>query len=136
MLNFKSLFSGKKIPEAIEKQLDNIATVIDWVADAFTNGHRLFYMGAGTSGRLGVLDASECPPTFGVPKTMVVGLIAGGDTALRNAIEKAEDSKDFGANDLKAHDLKQLKEAYILLLCLLHNQKPYLDHQHQVFYFS
>lgn len=95
----------KKIPDAIEKELDKIAKVIDWVSDAFKNGNRLFYMGAGTSGRLGVLDASECPPTFGVPNTMVVGLIAGGDIALRNAVEKAEDSKDLGEKDLAEHNL-------------------------------
>lgn len=95
----------KKIPLAIEKETNKIARVIDIVADAFCNKKRLFYMGAGTSGRLGVLDASECPPTFGVSNTMVVGLIAGGDKALRNAVEKAEDSKDFGKNDLKSHDL-------------------------------
>ena len=63
-------------------------------------GGRIFYMGAGTSGRLGVLDASELPPTFGVPKTLVIGLIAGGDTALRNAVENAEDDEERGWDEL------------------------------------
>lgn len=97
----------KKVPEAISYELDNIAYVIDLVAKAFEKGHRLFYMGAGTSGRLGVLDASECPPTFGVTKDMVIGLIAGGDYALRNAVEKAEDSKEFGKKDLQQHNLEK-----------------------------
>lgn len=95
----------KKIPLAIQSQLENIAKTIDYVVDAFKSGHRLFYMGAGTSGRLGVLDASECPPTYGVPNTMVIGLIAGGDTALRNAVENAEDKPEFGVQDLKSHNL-------------------------------
>lgn len=95
----------KTVPLAIEKELDKIANVMDKVANAFDNGHRLFYMGAGTSGRMGVLDASECPPTFGVSNNMVVGLIAGGDYALRNAVEKAEDSKEMGVKDLKDRDL-------------------------------
>lgn len=96
----------KKVPLAIEQELENIAAVIDKVAHAFENGHRLFYMGAGTSGRLGVLDASECPPTFGVPNDMVVGLIAGGDYALRNAVENAEDSKEMAIEDLKKHNFE------------------------------
>lgn len=96
----------KKIPEAIEAELNKIAEVVDAVADAFNAGHRLFYIGAGTSGRLGVLDASECPPTFGVDKNQVVGLIAGGDTALRNAVEKAEDSEDLAAKDLAGKNLE------------------------------
>ena len=78
-----------------------IARVVELVENAFRTGGRLIYMGAGTSGRLGVLDASECPPTFSVPAEMVVGLIAGGDTALRRAIEGAEDSPEQGAQALK-----------------------------------
>ncbi|MDY5652749.1 MAG: N-acetylmuramic acid 6-phosphate etherase, partial [Erysipelotrichaceae bacterium] len=74
----------KKVPEAIEEILPEIARVVDKVVDTFDKGGRLVYVGAGTSGRLGVLDASECPPTYGVKPEMVVGLIAGGDTALRN----------------------------------------------------
>jgi len=68
-------------------------------------GGRIFYMGAGTSGRLGVLDASELPPTFGVSKTLVIGLIAGGDTALRNAVEAAEDDEEHGWNELAEHNI-------------------------------
>lgn len=82
-----------------------IARVVELVENAFRTGGRLIYMGAGTSGRLGVLDASECPPTFSVPPEMVVGLIAGGDTALRRAIEGAEDSPEQGAQALKEINL-------------------------------
>lgn len=89
------------IPLAISKVLPQIAQVVEKTKDAFLSGGRLIYTGAGTSGRLGVLDASECPPTFGVPPTMVVGLIAGGDYALRNAAEGAEDLFDAGEADLK-----------------------------------
>ncbi|MDO5328579.1 MAG: N-acetylmuramic acid 6-phosphate etherase [Coriobacteriia bacterium] len=95
----------KRVPLAIEKELPKIAKIIDAVAEAFEGGHRLFYMGAGTSGRLGILDASECPPTFGVEHGQVVGLIAGGERAIQYAVEKAEDSKELGANDLKDHNL-------------------------------
>lgn len=95
----------EKIPRAVATVLPQIAQVADWVAEAFEAGGRLFYMGAGTSGRLGVLDASECPPTFGVPSGMVVGLIAGGDIALRNPVENAEDNKELGKEDLIRHKL-------------------------------
>lgn len=88
------------IPPAINKVLPSIATVVEKVRDTFLAGGRLIYMGAGTSGRLGVLDASECPPTFGVSPDMVIGLIAGGDYALRNAAEGAEDDKEAGRTDL------------------------------------
>lgn len=91
----------KKVPEAIEAILPEIASVVDKVVDTFEKGGRLVYVGAGTSGRLGVLDASECPPTYGVKPEMVVGLIAGGDTALRNPVEGAEDSRELGKQDLE-----------------------------------
>lgn len=90
---------------AIEETLPEIAKLVDVVAAAFEKGGRLIYMGAGTSGRLGVLDASECPPTYGVSPEQVVGLIAGGDYALRNAVEGAEDSREFGVQDLKDRNL-------------------------------
>ncbi|MDO4499636.1 MAG: N-acetylmuramic acid 6-phosphate etherase [Erysipelotrichaceae bacterium] len=90
----------KKVPEAISTILPEIALLVDKTAKAFEEGGRLVYMGAGTSGRLGVLDASECPPTYGVDPDMVVGLIAGGDRALRFPIEGAEDSKELGKEDL------------------------------------
>ena len=90
-----------KVPQAVEKVLPEITLAVDKIVDAFRHGGRLIYMGAGTSGRLGVLDASECPPTFGVPPEMVVGLIAGGDHALRHPIEGAEDSPEEGRKDLE-----------------------------------
>lgn len=89
-----------KVAEAVKNELPQIAQAVDRIVDAFRKGGRLIYMGAGTSGRLGVLDASECPPTFGVPDTMVVGIIAGGDTALRFPIEGAEDDRGEGERDL------------------------------------
>ncbi|HHW79477.1 MAG TPA: N-acetylmuramic acid 6-phosphate etherase [Acholeplasmataceae bacterium] len=95
----------KKVAYAVEKAIDSIALVVDEVADVFRNGGRLIYIGAGTSGRLGVLDASECPPTFGVSPDMVVGIIAGGDYALKFAVEEVEDSKEAAIEDLKAHNL-------------------------------
>ena len=80
----------KTVPLAVEKELPYIEKAVDKIVEAFKNGGRLLYFGAGTSGRLGVLDASECPPTFGVSDDLVIGLIAGGDSALRKAVEKAE----------------------------------------------
>ena len=88
------------VVEAVRAESEAIAQAIDWTADRFQQGGRLIYVGAGTSGRLGVLDASECPPTFGTPPEMVVGLIAGGPSALTRAIEGAEDDPDRGAADL------------------------------------
>ena len=94
----------KLVPLAVEKVLPEIAQAVEKVAEAFKNGGRLVYMGAGTSGRLGVLDASECPPTFGVSDKMVVGLIAGGPEAILKAKEGAEDSFELGVDDLKHID--------------------------------
>jgi N-acetylmuramic acid 6-phosphate etherase len=91
----------KHVAFAVEKNLPQIAQAVEHIVAAFQSGGRLVYMGAGTSGRLGVLDASECPPTFGVPSSMVVGLIAGGETALRNAVEGAEDNREAGEQDLR-----------------------------------
>jgi N-acetylmuramic acid 6-phosphate etherase len=93
------------VPEAVGKTLPQVAQAVDRIVEAFGKGGRLVYIGAGTSGRLGVLDASECPPTFGVPPTMVVGVIAGGLGALVSAVEGAEDSVEGGAADLRAIDL-------------------------------
>jgi N-acetylmuramic acid 6-phosphate etherase len=90
------------VAAAVATQLAAIATAVDAIAERFGQGGRLFYIGAGTSGRLGVLDASECPPTFSVPPALVQGLIAGGDNSLRNSAEHAEDSPEDGAADLKA----------------------------------
>jgi len=91
----------KKVSLAVEKALPQIEKLVTRIVERMKRGGRIFYLGAGTSGRLGVLDASEIPPTFGVPSTMVIGLIAGGDTALRNAVEAAEDSEETGWQDLQ-----------------------------------
>lgn len=87
---------------AVGEAAEAVATAVEWAAERFRRGGRLVYVGAGTSGRLGVLDASECPPTFGTPHEMVVGLIAGGPTALTRAVEGAEDDPTQGAADLSA----------------------------------
>lgn len=86
---------------AVAQVLPEVALAVERIVDAFRHGGRLIYMGAGTSGRLGVLDASECPPTFSVPEGMVIGLIAGGDQALRHPIEGAEDDPEEGRRDLE-----------------------------------
>ena len=90
-----------RVPEAIRPALPNIARCVVWAAQSIESGGRLIYMGAGTSGRLGVLDAAECPPTFGVSPETVVGLIAGGDRAFLKAVEGAEDSRELGEEDLR-----------------------------------
>lgn len=98
----------KTVPFAVEKAIDQITVVVDLVTEVFRNGGRLIYIGAGTSGRLGVLDASECPPTFGVPSDTVIGIIAGGDKALRYPIEGVEDSKEQAKKDLKKEHVSPL----------------------------
>jgi N-acetylmuramic acid 6-phosphate etherase len=90
------------VPAAVAAELPHIAAAVDAIAARFTQGGRLFYIGAGTSGRLGVLDASECPPTFSVPPSLFQGIIAGGDSALRTSSEASEDSAEQGAADLIA----------------------------------
>jgi len=97
----------KKVPLAIESCLDNIACVIQCVVDSFNADGRLIYIGAGTSGRLGVLDASECPPTFGVSTEMVQGIIAGGDYALRHSMEGVEDNEEAGIDACKNISLSE-----------------------------
>lgn len=92
---------------AVERAAESIATAIDAVACAFTSGHRLFYVGAGTSGRLGVIDAAECPPTFGVPYDMVQGIIAGGNERMFRAGENAEDSYESGYAVILEYGLKK-----------------------------
>lgn len=92
----------QKVALAVERALKQIEKLVDVVADKMLSGGRLFYIGAGTSGRLGILDASECPPTYGVPQGLVIGLIAGGDGAIRKAVEFAEDDLEQGWNDLQA----------------------------------
>lgn len=95
----------KLVPLAIEKVIPTMEKLIDEIADRMLSGGRLFYIGAGTSGRLGIVDASECPPTFGVPQGLVIGLIAGGDAAIRKAVEHAEDDTTQGWKDLEAHQI-------------------------------
>lgn len=91
----------KKVAIAVEQTLPKITLVVDAVIKAFESGGRLIYCGAGTSGRLGILDASECPPTYGTPADQVIGLIAGGKTAILKAVENAEDNSELGKNDLQ-----------------------------------
>lgn len=95
----------KKVALAVETQLPFIAKAVELVVTAFLNGGRLIYVGAGTSGRVGVVDASECPPTFGVPFDMVQGMIAGGEGAMFRAVEGAEDNPERGAKDMDAKDV-------------------------------
>jgi len=95
----------KTVPLAVEKSLPQIQALIEQVVIKLNEGGRLFYIGAGTSGRLGILDASECPPTFGVSYDLVIGLIAGGDKAIRKAVENAEDSLDQGWKDLTTYQI-------------------------------
>ena len=90
---------------AVEAALEQISVVCDNVADRFQKGGRLFYVGAGTSGRLGVMDAAECPPTYGVSRDQVIGIIAGGDQCLKSAAEAQEDDEQSGANDLKQYEI-------------------------------
>ncbi len=94
-----------KVPEAIKSQLPMIAQAVTFCADGIRKGGRIIYIGAGTSGRLGIVDASECPPTFGVPFDMVIGLMAGGKEAMYKAVEGAEDSKELCVSDLKGLNL-------------------------------
>ena len=91
------------VAEAVKRVIPQIIPFVEAIEQRMKRGGRLFYVGAGTSGRLGVLDASELPPTFGVPDTWVIGLIAGGDEALRHAVEKAEDIQEKGWEDLQKY---------------------------------
>lgn len=90
------------VPREVGKVIPQIAEAVDMITEAVRNGGRLFYFGAGTSGRLGILDASECPPTFGVDPSLVQGYIAGGDIALRTAVEGCEDSEELGRREIEA----------------------------------
>lgn len=95
----------QKVALAVQKCIPQIEKLVDEIVPRMQKGGRIFYLGAGTSGRLGVVDASECPPTFGVPHGMVIGLIAGGDIAIRKAVEFAEDSSNEGWKDLQEHNV-------------------------------
>lgn len=111
---------------AVKAELPAIAAVVDAVAERFRRGGRLFYMGAGTSGRLGVLDASECPPTFSVEPGLVQGIIAGGDRALRLSSEHSEDSAEEGANDLIAAGFADEERADTLVGIAASGRTPYV----------
>jgi len=95
----------KTVAITVEKAISQIEKLVNAIVAKMKSGGRLFYMGAGTSGRLGIVDASECPPTFGVPQGLVIGLIAGGDSAIRKAVEFAEDDTTQGWKDLKKHKI-------------------------------
>jgi len=95
----------KTVPLAVENALPQIEALVNKVVQCLKAGGRLFYIGAGTSGRLGIVDASECPPTFGVPFNLVIGIIAGGDTAIRRAVEFAEDDGEQAWKDLSEHNI-------------------------------
>jgi len=95
----------QKVPIAVEKAIPQIKAFVEVTVEKMKNGGRLFYIGAGTSGRLGILDASECPPTFGVTDDWVIGLIAGGDTAIRKAVEFAEDNENLAWEDLQKYHI-------------------------------
>ena len=95
----------KTVAHSIEKQIPQIEKLVNAIVPKMRNGGRLFYIGAGTSGRLGIVDASECPPTFGVDHGLVIGLMAGGDKAMRKAVEFAEDNSNLGWEDLRSHNI-------------------------------
>lgn len=97
----------QKVALAVQKTIPQIEKLVELIVPKMQQGGRIFYMGAGTSGRLGVLDASEIPPTFGVPPTYIIGLIAGGDTALRSAVENAEDDQLRGWQELQQHKINE-----------------------------
>lgn len=97
----------KTVAFAVEKAIPQIEPIVDTIVEKLRNGGRLFLIGAGTSGRLGVVDASECPPTFGVDHNTVIGIIAGGDNAIRKAVEGAEDNFEGGWNDLQKHEVNR-----------------------------
>ena len=113
----------KKVAAAVEKVLPQIARAVDLIAEKISKGGRLFYIGAGTSGRLGVLDASECPPTFGVSNELVQGIIAGGNYALTNAVEGAEDDKNLAVENLRE---KNFSAADVLVGIAASGRTPYV----------
>lgn len=95
----------KTVPNAVEQAIPQVEKLVEAVADKMVMGGRMFYIGAGTSGRLGIVDASECPPTYGVPYGLVIGIIAGGEKAITTAVEFAEDDKEQGWKDLEAYNV-------------------------------
>ncbi len=115
----------KTVPLAVEQSIPQVENLIEKVVEKLKEGGRLFYLGAGTSGRLGILDASECPPTFGVSHDLVIGLIAGGDAAIRKAVENAEDSTTQGWEDLKKYNIS---EKDIVIGIAASGTTPYVVH--------
>lgn len=113
------------VPMAVEKVIPSITSLVEVIVEKMQNGGRLFYLGAGTSGRLGILDASECPPTFGVPADWVIGLIAGGDGAIRNAVEHAEDNITLAWQDLQKH---QIHKNDVVIGIAASGTTPYVVH--------
>ena len=113
----------KTIPFAVEKAIPQIEILVNEIVSKLQNGGRLFYIGSGTSGRLGIVDASECPPTFGVNDDLVIGIIAGGDKAIRKAVENAEDSTEQGWIDLQSH---QITKKDILIGIAASGTTPYV----------
>lgn len=114
---------SKRAFDAVDEILPAVAQAVDRIADGFSRGGHLYYVGAGTSGRLGVLDASECPPTFGVDDGLVVGIIAGGDKALRKSSEGAEDSFELGFEEIASRDLT---DADVLVGIAASGRTPYV----------
>jgi len=111
----------KTVAHSVENQIPQIEKLVNVIVTKMKLGGRLFYLGAGTSGRLGIVDASECPPTFGVDHDLVIGLMAGGDKAMRKAVEFAEDNTNLGWKDLQSHNIndKDLVVGLQLLVLLL-----------------
>lgn len=115
----------KKVPQAIETELPRIEALVNSIVDKMLAGGRLFYIGAGTSGRLGIVDASECPPTFGVPENLVTGIIAGGEKAITAAVEFAEDDTNKGWDDLLNY---QVSEKDVVIGISASGSAPYVIH--------
>ena len=113
------------VANAVQKTIPQIEPLVRLIAEKMKKGGRLFYLGAGTSGRLGVLDASECPPTFGVSPDLVIGLIAGGDNAIRNAVENAEDDIEMAWKDLEKY---QINEQDVVIGIAASGTTPYVVH--------
>ena len=107
----------KTVPLAVEKALPQIEKLVTEIVSKMKQGGRLFYIGAGTSGRLGIVDASECPPTFGVPFDLVIGIIAGGDTAIRKAVEFAEDDREQAWKDLQQWNINENDIVVVKIYC-------------------
>lgn len=113
------------VAHAVQKTIPQIEPLIKVIVEKMKNGGRLFYLGAGTSGRLGILDASECPPTFGISPDLVIGLIAGGDEAIRDAVENAEDDREMAWKDLSKY---QINEQDVVIGIAASGTTPYVVH--------